>query len=144
MLTSMMLKKMTRGQWTVMWWQPYVAVTLSRLSTPPFVFFWAKAICGFLYSLVLKTAYLCMVLISSTFYPFLGAIGDYSGSVSEGKHWSYLLVLHHKRLRGKLWLVCCHCPQHRNLSFHQFLIQGIQCEKMITCNVITIQSFSHV
>lgn len=78
-------------------------------------------------------------------FPFLGAIGDDSGSVSEGKHWRcYRRVLHHKQLSGKLWLVFSHCPQHGNLSFQQFFTQGIWCEKIITCNVMTIQSFSHV
>lgn len=51
-------------------------------------------------------------------FPFLGAIRDDAGSVSEGKHWKcYLPVLHCKKLRGRLQLVFSHCPQHGNLPF---------------------------
>lgn len=86
-------------------------------------------ICGCLSSLVLRTASLCLVFISRTLPSPTEPLSN-----RGNKYWRcYLPALHHKKLRGNLWLVCwlpsclvVHHPGHMMSK-----------KKKITCDVIT-------
>lgn len=74
-LTSLMRKKMTSGQQAVIHQQLYVAVTLSRLSTSPFVSLWSSTICVFVFPGAQSSIFVHHAEQHNIF-PFLGAIGD--------------------------------------------------------------------
>ena len=133
-----MLLKISKGQRAVLRWQLYVAVTLSRLSTPPLVELWSRIICGFMSSLVVRDTSVCTVLITRT---FLFLFGQYETTVA------FSVKTNIEECRGLpcifrislgssgLFLLT---SQHSQLSLLKFISKAVGCKEV--CDLAALHS----